>query len=108
MENVKFKTESGVEVELTPSDMYNIAFHYMWNSLMKQVREEHEDWTDVMVKEIAEEATVQIIDCEECCGEAINWAISYVEENFEELIETSEAWSKEFFEDFVRVYLEEE
>ena len=60
MKNLKFKTRQGEEIELDEFDMQNIYYHYEEQRTADYLRENHEDWSEEKVQEIASEACRQM------------------------------------------------
>jgi hypothetical protein len=80
MENLKFKTRAGVEVELDDTDMHRIHKHYEVQCTADYLRENHEDWSEEKVQSIAMEARSKMFKYDYTEDEAIEFAIDGYEE----------------------------
>lgn len=93
MENLKFRTRAGIEIELDSIDMSYIHQHYEEQCTADYLREIHEDWDEEKVQVIAADARRYMFkyDYEEDC--AIDEAIRLYEETYkatEEVIESED------------------
>ena len=62
MENLKFKTRAGVEVELDDIDMHRVHEYYEAQCTADYLRDNHEDWDEDKVQSIAYEVRQQMWD----------------------------------------------
>ena len=83
MENLKFKTRAGVEVELDAIDMHYVHEYYEVQCTAEYLRENHEDWDEDKVQSIAYEARNQMFKYDYTEEEAIDEAIDWYEEEYE-------------------------
>ena len=84
MENLKFKTRAGVEVELDDIDMCKVHQHYEEQCTADYLRENNEDWSEDKVQEIAIETRRQMFKYGYDEEEAIEIATDWYEEEYEE------------------------
>ena len=80
MENLKFKTRKGVEIELDAFDMSIIHQHYEEQCTADYLRENYEDWSEEKVQDIAIETRRQMDKYGYDEEEAIDIAIEEYEE----------------------------
>ena len=89
MENLKFKTRAGVEVELDDIDMDRIHRHYQVQCTADYLRENNEDWSEDRVQSIAYETRQQMWDYDYDEDKAIDIAIKKFDD-IEEVMESEE------------------
>lgn len=84
MENLKLKIASGQTIELTASDMSQINEYYEAQCTADYIRENHPNWDEEKIQEIAYEARKKMNDYGIDEEEAIEDAISDWEELHDE------------------------
>ena len=89
MENLKFKTRAGVEVELDDIDMDRISRYYQVQNTADYLRENNEDWSEDKVQSVAYEARQQMWDYDYDEDYAIEIAIKKFDD-IEEVMESEE------------------
>ena len=85
MENFKFKTRKGIEVELDCIDMHNVHEYYEAQCTADYLRENHEDWDENKVQAIAWETRQQMFKYDYTEEEAIDIATDWYESVEEEM-----------------------
>lgn len=85
MENLKFKTRAGVEVELDSVDMSRVHEYYEAQCTADYLRENHEDWDENKVQAIAWETRQQMFKYDYTEEEAIDIATDWYESVEEEM-----------------------
>ena len=85
MENLKFKTRAGVEVELDDIDMSRVHEYYEAQCTADYLRENHEDWDEDKVQAIAWETRQQMFKYDYTEEEAIDIATEWYESVEEEM-----------------------
>lgn len=86
MNNLKFKTRAGVEVELTEDDMLSIHQHFEVQCTAYYLRENHEYWSEEKVQNIASETRRQMDSYGYDEDEAIEEVIKDYEKMREEML----------------------
>lgn len=81
MEKLKFKTSSGIEIELNENDMHVIHQHYIEQITADYLRDNHADWPEEKIQEIAIEARRQMMKHDFTEEEAIDEALETYEED---------------------------
>ena len=89
MENLKFKTRAGVEVELDAIDMHYVHEYYEVQCTAEYLRENHEDWDEDKVQSIAYEARNQMFKYDYTEDEAIEIATDDYEVEYEGIDKTT-------------------
>lgn len=79
-----FKTSNGVEIELNENDMHAVHQHYIEQCTADYLRENHADWPEEKVQEIAIEARRQMMKYDFTEEEAIDEALDAYEEQCSE------------------------
>ena len=79
MENFKFKTRAGIEVELDDIDMHRVHEHYQEQCTADYLRENNRDWSEDKVQSIAYETRRQMFKYDYTEEEAIDIAIESYE-----------------------------
>lgn len=87
MENLKFKTRAGVEVELDDIDMSRVHEYYEAQCTADYLRENHEDWDEDKVQAIAWETRQQMFKYDYTEEEAIDIATDWYESTEEAMEE---------------------
>ena len=87
MENLKFKTRAGVEVELDDIDMSRVHEYYQAQCTADYLRENHEDWDENKVQAIAWETRQQMFKYDYTEEEAIDLATDWYESTEEAMEE---------------------
>ena len=85
MKNLKFKTRTGVEVELDDIDMSRVHEYYEAQCTADYLRENHEDWDEDKVQSIAWETRQQMFKYDYTEEEAIDIATEWYESVEEEM-----------------------
>ena len=80
MKNLKFKTSNGIEVELDSTDMCRVHKYYEVQCTAEYLEENHPDWSEEKVQEIANETRNQMNKYGYTEEEAIEEAIDLYEE----------------------------
>jgi len=80
MEKFNFKTSSGIEVELNENDMHAVHQHYIEQCTADYLRDNHADWSEEKVQEIAVEARRQMYKYDFTENEAIDAVLKAYEE----------------------------
>jgi len=89
MENLKFKTRAGVEVELDSIDMSRVYEYYEVQCTADYLRDNHRDWDEDKVQSIATETRRQMFKYDYTEDEAIEIAIDEYE-GVEEVMESED------------------
>lgn len=92
MENLKFKTRAGVEVELDSIDMLSIHEYYEAQCTADYLRDNHSDWDENKIQSIAYETCRQMLKYDFTEEEAIDIAIDWYKgvEEAEKVMESEE------------------
>lgn len=80
MEKFYFKTSNGIEIELNEKDMHAVHQHYIEQATADYLRDNHADWPEEKIQEIAIEARRQMMKYDFTEEEAINEALKAYEE----------------------------
>ena len=83
MENLKFKTRAGIEIELDSMDMHRVHEYYEVQCTADYIRDNHEDWSEDKIQSIAYETRRQMFKYDYTEEEAIDIATDWYEEEYE-------------------------